>query len=110
MATPNFILPPGVTVPRSLVPISAPSSTLTDVESFLMSQCRLALPEMQLRTLRKRPLHFRYTYFMFYYGSLYGGSNSNVSNELTLSVNVLLTIYSPSAFSLLATDSYSTGT
>ena len=42
MATPNFILPPGVTVPRSLVPISAPPSTLTDVESFLMSQCRLA--------------------------------------------------------------------
>ena len=42
MATPNFILPPGVTVPRSLVPISAPSSTLTDVESFLMSQCYLA--------------------------------------------------------------------
>ena len=42
MATPNFVLPPGVTVPRSLVPISAPSSTLTDVESFLMSQCRLA--------------------------------------------------------------------
>ena len=42
MATPNFVFPPGVTVPRSLVPISAPSSTLTDVESFLMSQCRLA--------------------------------------------------------------------
>ena len=42
MATPNFILPPGVTVPRSLVPISAPSSTLIDVESFLMSQCCLA--------------------------------------------------------------------
>ena len=31
------------------------------------------------------------------------------SNELTLSVNVLLTIYSPSAFSLLATDIYSAG-
>ena len=29
----------------------------------------------------------------------YGGSNSNFSNELTLSVNVLLTIYSPSAIS-----------
>ena len=37
----------------------------------------------------------------------YGGSNSNFSNELTLSV--LLTIYSPSAFSLLATDIYSAG-
>ena len=42
LATPNFVLPPGVTVPRSLVPISAPSSTLTDVESFSMIQCRLA--------------------------------------------------------------------
>ena len=39
----------------------------------------------------------------------YGSSNSNFSNELTLSVNVLLTIYSPSAFSLLATDIYSAG-
>ena len=35
-------------MPRSLVPKYAPSSTLTDVESFLMSQCRLvhdALPD-----------------------------------------------------------------
>ena len=40
MATPNYILPPGVTVPPSLVPVSAPPCTLTDVESFLMSQNR----------------------------------------------------------------------
>ena len=39
----------------------------------------------------------------------YGGSNSNFSNELTLSVNVLLTIYSPSAISLVVTDTYSAG-
>ena len=38
MATPNFILPLGNTVPTSLVPISAPPSTLTDIECFLMSQ------------------------------------------------------------------------
>ena len=40
MATPNYILPPGVTVPRSLVTVSAPPSTLTDVDSFLMNQNR----------------------------------------------------------------------
>ena len=39
----------------------------------------------------------------------YGGSNSNLSNELTLSVNVLLMIYSPTAFSVLAADIYSAG-
>ena len=39
----------------------------------------------------------------------YGGSNSDLSTELTLYVNVLLTIYSPSTISLLATDIYSTG-
>ena len=39
----------------------------------------------------------------------YGSSNSNFSNELTMSINVLSTIYSLSAFSLLATDIYSAG-
>ena len=34
----------------------------------------------------------------------YGGSNSDRSSKLTLYVNVLLMIYSPSAISLLATD------
>ena len=37
----------------------------------------------------------------------YGGSNSDWSNKVTLYVNVLLTIYSPSAIPLLATDNFS---
>ena len=37
----------------------------------------------------------------------YGGSNSDRGNTLTLYVTVLLTIYSPSAISLLATDTFS---
>ena len=36
MATPNYILPPGVTVPRSLVTVFAPHSTPTLVDSSLM--------------------------------------------------------------------------
>ena len=40
IATPNYILSPGVTLPTSLVPISAPPSTLTDIETFLYSQNR----------------------------------------------------------------------
>ena len=40
MATPSFILSPGVTMPTSLTPLSTPPSMLTDVESFLMSQNR----------------------------------------------------------------------
>ena len=38
----------------------------------------------------------------------YGSSNSDWSSKLTLYVNVLLTINSPSAISLLATDTYNT--
>ena len=40
MATPNFVLPPGVAMPTSLVPTSTPPAMLTDVESFLMNQNR----------------------------------------------------------------------
>ena len=40
MASPNFILPPGVTLPASLVPTSMPPSTLTDIDDFLKSQNR----------------------------------------------------------------------
>ena len=40
IATPNYILPPGVTLPASLVRVSALPSTLTDINSFLMLQSR----------------------------------------------------------------------
>ena len=39
MATPNFILSPGTTLPECLTP-AAPSTTLTYMESFLLSQGR----------------------------------------------------------------------
>ena len=48
MATPNFILSPGITLPASLVPVSTPPLKLTDVDDFLMSQdrsARLILPD-----------------------------------------------------------------
>ncbi len=40
LATPNYILTPGVTLPSTLVPISAPPSTLTEIGDFLLSQGR----------------------------------------------------------------------
>ena len=40
MATPNYILPPGMTLPPSLVTVSTPPCKLTDVDSFLRSQNR----------------------------------------------------------------------
>ena len=36
MATPNSILPPGVTLPASLVPMSMPPSTLTDIDDSVL--------------------------------------------------------------------------
>ena len=42
MATPNSILPPGVTLPASLVPMSMPPSTVTDIDDSVLkshNQC-----------------------------------------------------------------------
>ena len=65
-----------------------------------------SLPEMQRHGLRIL-WNIRYisvTDISCFTMGTYGSSNSDLTNELVRKIYVLLMIYSPSAFSLIATD------